>query len=211
MLDPNGNQCLFVQHKMLTFKDEWNIFSDEGMSRSLVRVKARQVIAVNVETDVMDAASGQIVGTVRSKGLKSIVRDTWEVLDASGGVIGEFVEDSNGMLRRLFPTFFGMPMIPGRWHLAIDGQVAMEVHEHRVFFGKSFEIRLTRGVADPRFALGCALLALMRRSPAKRSEGEPAITCSRSERADRASGERCEPDSRGRARELKLERRRSTR
>ncbi len=162
VFDPSGNMCMFVQHKLLTLRDEWNIFSDEGMSRSLVRVKARQVIAVNVETDVMDAASGQIVGTVRSKGLKSIVRDTWEVLDASGGVIGEFVEDSNGMLRRLFPSFFGMPMIPGRWHLAIDGQVAMEVHEHRVFFGKSFEIRLTRGVADPRFALGCALLALMR-------------------------------------------------
>lgn len=161
VFDPNGNQVLFVQHKLLTFKDEWNIFTDNSASQSLVKVKARQAIGVNIETDVMDAMSGQVVGTVRSKGLKSIVRDTWEVLGQGGQVIGELVEDSNGMLRRLVPTFFGMPLIPGKWHLALNGQVAMEVEEERVFFGKTFKVRLT-GAADARFAIGCALLALMK-------------------------------------------------
>jgi hypothetical protein len=161
--DPNGNPCLFVQHKLLTFKDEWNIFSDSSASQSLVRVKARQAIGVNIETDVMDAMTGQVVGTVRSKGFKSIVRDTWEVLGPNGNVAGELVEDSNGMLRRLVPTVFGMPLIPGKWHLAVNGQVAMEVEEERVFFGKSFKLKLMPNAGvDARFAIGCALLALMK-------------------------------------------------
>jgi uncharacterized protein YxjI len=160
--DPSMNLRMFVQHKLLTFKDEWNIFTDKGMAASLVRVKAREAIAMNVTTDVMDAMSGQIVGTVRSKGMKSIVRDTWEVLDPAGNVVGELIEDSNGLLRRMLPSFFGMPIMPGKWHLAINGQVAMEVTEQRVFFGKTFHVKINRGVADARFSIGCALLALMR-------------------------------------------------
>ncbi len=163
VLDPAGNLCMFVQHKLFTFKDEWNVFSDPSLRQSLVRVKARQAIGVNIVTDVFDAATGQVVGTVRSKGFKSIVRDTWEVLDpASGAVVGELVEDSNGMLRRMLPSFFGMPIIPGRWHLAFNGHPVMEIAETRTFFGKTFGVRLMRGAVDPRFAIGCALLALMR-------------------------------------------------
>jgi hypothetical protein len=160
--DPNGQTCMFVQHKLLTFKDEWNIFTDSSARVSLVRVKARQAIGVNIETDVFDAQSGQAVGTVRSKGLKSMVRDTWEVLAPNGAVVGELVEDSNGLLRRMLPSFFGMPFIPGKWHLAVNGQLAMELTEQRVFFGKTFHVKLVPGVVDPRFAIGCALLALMK-------------------------------------------------
>jgi hypothetical protein len=55
-----------------------------------------------------------------------------------------------------------MPLIPGRWHLSVNGQLAMEINEQRTFFGKTFDVKLVRGVVDPRFAVGCALLALMR-------------------------------------------------
>ena len=143
-------------------KDEWNVYTDTNMATSLVRVKARQAIGVNIETDIFDTASGQVVGTVRNKGLKSIVRDTWEVLDQGGNVIGELAEDSNSMVRRLLPTFFGWSIMPGKWHLTINGQLAMEIVEQRTFFAKAFDVKLVRGVADPRFAVGCALLALMR-------------------------------------------------
>ena len=162
VFDPNGNLCMYVRHKMLTFKDEWSISTDASQSQPLVRVKAREAIAMNITTDIMDAASGMIVGTVRHKGLKSITRDAWEVLDPNGMVVGELVEDSNGLLRRMLPTFFGMPLIPGRWHLAINGSVAMEILEERAFFVKTFHVRITPGAVDRRFSIGCALLALMR-------------------------------------------------
>ncbi len=162
IFDPSGNMCMFVQHKMLTFKDEWNISTDATQRQPLVRVKAREAIGFNITTDIMDAATGSVVGTVRNKGLKSMVRDAWEVLDPSGNVVGELMEDSNGMLRRMLPTFFGMPMIPGRWHLAIGGQVAMEIVEQRTFFVKTFDVRMHSGAVDRRFSIGCALLALMK-------------------------------------------------
>jgi LURP-one-related len=162
VLDPSGNLCMYVRHKMLTLKDEWNIATDESMSVPLVRVKAREAIAVNITTDVFDAGSGAVVGTVRSKGLKSILSDTWEVLDQAGNVVGELKEDSNGFLRRLLPTFFTMPLILGRWHLSVNGETVMAIHEQRTFFVKTFTTTITSSGVDRRFALGCALLALMK-------------------------------------------------
>ena len=162
VLDPSGNLCLYVLHKIFTFKDEWNIFTDATAQRSLVRVKAREAIAINITSDVFDTDTGAVVGTIRSKGLKSIVSDAWEVLDGNGGIIGEMKEDSNGLLRRMFPSFFGMPIIPGKWHLAINGQTVMEVNEKRTFWLKTFTVTVVPGAVDPRFAIGCALLALMK-------------------------------------------------
>jgi uncharacterized protein YxjI len=162
IFDPSGNQIMFVRHKILTFKDEWNIFTDSTEKVPLVRVKARSAIGLNIVTDVFDANSGQVAGTVRNKGLKSIISDSWEVLDQAGNVVGELKEDSNGLLRRFMPTFFGMPIIPGKWSLSFGGQHVAEIDEQRVFFGKSFTVKVLAPQVDRRFAVACALLALMK-------------------------------------------------
>jgi len=160
--DPNGTPCMHVRHKLFTLRGEWNIFTDSSQRAALVRLKAREAIGLNFTTDVFDAQTGACVGTVRLKGLKSIVRDAWEVLDAGGNVIGALAEDSNGLLRRLLPTFFGMPLILGHWILTVGGTPVMEVTEARTFFVKTFVVTIAPGAVDRRFAIGCALLALMR-------------------------------------------------
>ena len=50
----------------------------------------------------MIAADGTKVGTLRRKGLKSVVRDTWDVLDENDRPIGTLFEDTIGLalLRR---------------------------------------------------------------------------------------------------------------
>jgi hypothetical protein len=51
----------------------------------------------------MDAAYNQKVGTLRRKGLSSILRDEWQVLDVNDNVVGNLFEDSVALalLRRL--------------------------------------------------------------------------------------------------------------
>ena len=53
--------------------------------------------------DVVDAAYNQKVGTMRRRGLSSILRDEWQVLDVNDNVIGNLFEDSIplALLRRL--------------------------------------------------------------------------------------------------------------
>src|SRR3990172_9563459 len=127
---PDGQQVMFVKHKILTFKDEWNIYTDESESTALIRVKARQAIGLNIITDVYDAKTGEKVGAVRNKGLKSIVRDTWEVLDTSDNVVGSFGEDSNALLRRF------IPILLGHWHMEVGGTTVAKVDQAFRFFTK---------------------------------------------------------------------------
>lgn len=154
--DPLGNQVLYVRHKFFTLKDRWSIFTDDSMQRPLVTVGARQVFGLNIITDVLDADSNQPLGAVRSKGLKSILRDTWEILGPGDQVIGKFEEDSSALLRRF------VPLLLGRWHLEMHGREVARLQQIFRFFTKEFTLEIVPGTVDPRFALACALLALTR-------------------------------------------------
>jgi uncharacterized protein YxjI len=155
VFDPQGNQVLYVRHKVFSLKDRWNIFTDQSMQVPLVAIAARQILAVDITTDVLDAASGQPLGAVRSKLFKSILRDTWEVLGPGDQVIGHFQEDSNALLRRFFPILLG------KWHMEMYGREVARLEQVFRFFTKEFTLTLVPGAGvDPRFAMACALLAL---------------------------------------------------
>jgi uncharacterized protein YxjI len=154
----DGSQVLFVRHKLFALRDEWNIYSDESESLPLLRVKARSIIGFNIVSDVFDAQTGQLLGSARNKGLKSILRDTWEILDEREQARGIFTEDSSAILRRL------IPLLVGHWHMEIDGQEVAKLDQVFRFFVKEFrlDVSMSQGRVDTRFAIACAMLALMR-------------------------------------------------
>jgi uncharacterized protein YxjI len=101
--DPMGNLLLFSEQKMFRLREDIRVFGDETKAQEILQIKARQIMDFSAAYDVIDSTSGQKVGALRRKGLRSILRDEWEVLDAKDGVVGMLFEDSIGlaMLRRL--------------------------------------------------------------------------------------------------------------
>ena len=101
--DPMGNLVMFSEQKMFRWREDIRVYSDESKTQEVLMIKARQIIDFSVAFDVVDSATQQKVGVLRRKGLKSILRDEWEVLDAGDNVIGMLFEDSMGLalLRRL--------------------------------------------------------------------------------------------------------------
>jgi hypothetical protein len=152
----DGSLVLFVRHKLFALRDEWNIYSDESEQTPLLRVKARQIIGLNIVSDVFDAQTGQLLGSARNKGLKSILRDTWELLDEHEQVRGIFTEDSSAILRRF------IPLLLGHWHMEVGGREVARLDQVFRFFVKEFTLEVSGGGVDPRFAIACAMLALMR-------------------------------------------------
>lgn len=92
----------FAKQKAFKLKESLTIYADEGMRQPLLNVKARSIIDFGAAYDVSDAVTGEKLGALRRKGLKSILRDAWEILDANDQIIGKVEEDSIGMalLRR---------------------------------------------------------------------------------------------------------------
>jgi hypothetical protein len=77
---------------MFRLREDIRVYSDERKTQEVLSIKARQIIDFSAAYDVVDAEMNQKVGVLRRKGLRSILRDEWEVLDASVGL---------AMLRRL--------------------------------------------------------------------------------------------------------------
>ena len=101
--DPMGNLVMFSEQKMFRLREDIRVYSGEDKSQEVLSIKARQIVDFSAAYDVVDTAMNQKVGALRRRGLRSILRDEWEVLDANDNVLGQLFEDSIGLalLRRL--------------------------------------------------------------------------------------------------------------
>ncbi len=101
--DPAGRLVMFSEQKMFRLREDIRVYDSEDKSREVLSIKARQIMDFSAAYDVVDTELNQKVGVLRRKGLRSILRDEWEVLDANDRVIGQLFEDSIPMalLRRL--------------------------------------------------------------------------------------------------------------
>jgi hypothetical protein len=100
--DPSGNLVMFSEQKMFKLREDIRVYSDENKTNEVLSIKARQIIDFSAAYDVVDTALNQKVGALRRRGLSSMLRDEWQVLDANDNQIGVLFEDSMGMalLRR---------------------------------------------------------------------------------------------------------------
>lgn len=101
--DPMGNVAFHTKRKAFKFKSDIRIYTGEDMREEVLAILARHVLDFAAAYDVVDSLSGTKVGGLKLKGMRSMVRDEWQILDAFDNEIGTIQEDSMGraMARRL--------------------------------------------------------------------------------------------------------------
>lgn len=154
---PDGRMIMFVRHPLLKLREEFNVWADDGQTLPLLFLRARQMVAINFAYDVFDARTNAWVGTLVKQGLRSLVRDTFDILDQDGHVIGKMEEKGHSILRRF------LPWLTSKHDVEIGRQCVTQIRQVFRFFIKEFRVDLgmSAGRIDPRFAVACALLALM--------------------------------------------------
>ena len=113
--DANDQVIAYSKQKRFKLKEDIVLYTDETCTQPLLAIKARSVIDFGATYDIVDATTGENLGA-RRKGLKSIFKDTWKILDANGNEYAELVEDSVAILRRF------VPFIPAKYHFSVQGQ-----------------------------------------------------------------------------------------
>ncbi|HWO17902.1 MAG TPA: hypothetical protein VNO30_03975 [Kofleriaceae bacterium] len=151
----DGQLIMYIQHPLLRLREEFMVYEDEARTRPLLRVKSKQVIAINFAFEITDAKTGQVLGIVRKQGLKSIVRDRFTLLDAAEREIGYAEEQGASILRRF------IPLLTSKHAIFAGGQQVAFIRQVFRFFTKEFTVELQPSELDPRFVLAVALLALM--------------------------------------------------
>jgi hypothetical protein len=103
----------------------------------------------------VDASTGMSLGAVQKRGVRSLVRDRFVILDPAGNEIGMMEEQGASILRRF------LPILTSRHTVVLHGREAARMRQIFRFFTKEFEVEIAPDQADPRFVLACALLALI--------------------------------------------------
>ncbi len=154
-----GELVLFSEQKMFKLREDIRIYADEQKSREVLSIKARQIIDFSAAYEVVDSATGQKVGALRRKGLKSILRDEWEVLDASDQVIGLLFEDNMtlAMLRRLLLG----SLLPQNYDMTIGGQRVADLKQRFNLFRYELDLDFSMDTSrrlDRRIGVAAAIL-----------------------------------------------------
>ncbi len=156
---PSGEVALYSEQKMFKLREDIRVYTDENKLSELLWIQARQIIDFAAAYDVFDQTSGMKVGALRRKGWRSIMRDTWEILDPIDQVIGIVREDSPGraLLRRLLLG----SLLPQRYEaVRPDEQVMAQYTQRFHLFRYELEIEfpLESGGLDHRLGLAIAIL-----------------------------------------------------
>lgn len=128
---------LYSQMKAFKLKEDIVLYTDESMYKELLRIKARSIVDFSATYDVHDIETGEHIGALRRKGLKSILKDEWLILDYNDREIGKIKEDSTAMalLRRF------ISIIPQKYNIEIGG-VSIPA------FNQNFNPFVTKIIAD---------------------------------------------------------------
>jgi uncharacterized protein YxjI len=155
VITPDGQMFMYVKHPMLKLREEFTVYGDEAQTRPLLKIKSRQVIAINFSYEVDDAQTGARLGSVQKKGLRSIIRDKFIILGPGDEELGYAEEQGASILRRF------IPWLTSKHAIFAGGQQVAFIKQRFRFFTKEFEIELEPSQLDPRFVMAVALLALI--------------------------------------------------
>ena len=131
VLDGQGQLVAYCKQKMFRLREDIRFYTDETQAVELFRLATQKIIDFNANFAVVDSATNQLIGSLRRKGWKSILKDEWLVFDAQGMQLGNLHEDSGfkAVLRRLGEVFGLIGAIiswlnPYRYHLMLGPEGA---------------------------------------------------------------------------------------
>ncbi len=125
--DESGNLVLYSKQKPFKLKEDFRVYSDEHQTEELLTIKTPQILDIGATYNVYDTTTGEAVGAIRRKGLKSIVKDEWIFLSSAGREIGKLTESS--IAGAILSRFFNL--IPQTYIIvSADGIKVAEIRQH---------------------------------------------------------------------------------
>jgi hypothetical protein len=154
----SGELLMYSKQKAFRLREDIRVFTDEEMTTELLTIKARQMIDFAATYDVTDATTGENLGALRRRGLKSMVRDEWAIIDPVGQEIGTIKEDSTALalVRR-----FLFNLLPQSFTAEINGRLVAQFHQNWNFFLPKIRLDFSAnqaGLLDVRLGIAAAIL-----------------------------------------------------
>ena len=162
VFDPAGNAVLYSKQKAFKLKEDIRIYTSEDMGTEVLTIRTDKIIDLGATYHVHDSQQGGVrVGSLKRKGLKSMLRDEWIILDPSGQEVGIIQEDSVALalLRRLMVGW----LLPQKYNGTIgNNPVSLFTRNFNPTVSKvSLDFSMdTHGQLDRRLGIAAAIMLL---------------------------------------------------
>ncbi|WP_027379255.1 LURP-one-related/scramblase family protein [Chryseobacterium daeguense] len=146
--DKNGSYVAYVRQKMFKLKEDVIVFNDESKSKELFRIKANQWIDFNASYSISEIATGKSFGRLARKGMRSLWKSSYDILDANDQQKFTITEDNawtkffDGFVSEIpiIGMFTGYFLNPSYTVKGIDGKEYFKLKKMPSFFGRRFQL-----------------------------------------------------------------------
>ncbi len=146
--DKNGNYVAYVRQKMFKLKEDVVIFNDESKSKELFRIRANKWIDFNASYSINEVATGKNFGRLARKGMRSLWKSTYNILDENDQQKFIITEDNawtkffDGLVSEIpiIGMFTGYFLNPAYTVRGVDGKEYFKLKKMPSFFGRRFQL-----------------------------------------------------------------------
>ena len=173
VIDAAGNLSFYVKQKMFKLKESVTVFADVDQKLPLYELKADRVLDFSASYHFTDAR-GTHVGTVRRKGMKSIWRARYEIVNGSSRALT--IQEANPWAKVGDALFGEIPIVgmfsgylfhPEYLVAREDGTPVMRLKKQPAFFQGKFSIEKLAELSEEeetRILLSLIMMVLLERA-----------------------------------------------
>lgn len=125
--DENRNLLMHSKQKAFKLREDFRVYAAGRGMEELLTIKTSQILDIGATYSVQDGTTGETIGSIRRKGLSSIVRDEWIFLSNDGREVGRLTEKSlsGAILSRL------VNLVPQTYVvMSADGREVAQIRQH---------------------------------------------------------------------------------
>lgn len=167
--DKNGNYVAYVRQKMFKLKEDVLVFNDETKTRELFRIKADRWLDFNASYSIKDAASQQNFGRLARKGMRSLWKSHYEILDENDNMRFTVSEDNawvkilDGMVSEIpiVGMFSGYFLNPAYTVKDVENNDVFKLKKMPSLVGRRFQLDRLNDIADSEESLVVLSLLMM--------------------------------------------------
>ena len=174
--DRNENSLAYVRQKMFRLKEDVVVFNNESKSQENFRIRANQWIDFNASYAITDSF-GKNLGKIARKGMRSIWKATYFILDAFDNQKYK-VQEENAWVKvfdgivsdiPIIGMFTGYFLNPSYIVHDNNGKEIYRLRKMPSFFGRKFQLDQLNDIADEEETL--VVLSLMMMVLLERAKG----------------------------------------
>ena len=144
--DDSGRVIAWAAQKLFRLKEAVNVFSDSSKKEVLFTIKADRVMDISAKYHFTDA-QGKPLGSVQRKGMRSIWRAHYDIMDPANGSVGireenPWIKVADGLLGAipLGELFTGFVFHPAYLVSRSNGTPVMRIQKKSAFLESRFSI-----------------------------------------------------------------------